>query len=123
MTARCGRRLEPLIFHGAEERKAAYAAYHRGGRRIHVGMQEFGEDMGAAAAAVSSAAGKAVSSTFTLGGLLSRAKPVEAKEPDDASTSGIRAFKSSCSIQRRLYCPFLSSALETQMSLHYMMII
>ncbi|KAK9852138.1 hypothetical protein WJX84_007417 [Apatococcus fuscideae] len=81
-------RLEPLIFHGAEKRKAAYAAYHRGGRRIHVGMQEFGEDMGAAAAAVSSAAGKAVSSTFTLGGLLSRAKPAEAKEPDDASASG-----------------------------------
>ena len=83
-----GCRLEPLIFQGAEQRKAAYAAYHRGGRRIHVGMQEFGEDMGAAAAAVSSAAGKAVSSTFTLGGLLSRAKPAEAKEPDDASASG-----------------------------------
>lgn len=54
-----------------------------------MGMQEFGEDMGAAAAAVSSAAGKAVSSTFTLGGLLSRAKPAEAKEPDDAAASGM----------------------------------
>ncbi len=82
-------RLEPLVFQGAEDRKAAYASYHRGGRRIHVGMQELGEDMGAAAAAVSSAAGKAVSSTFTLGGLLSRPRPVEAKEPETPTASGM----------------------------------
>ena len=41
--ALCGR-MEPLILEGAELRRPVFAAYAKGGRRLHVGMQEMGED-------------------------------------------------------------------------------
>ena len=37
----CGR-MEPLILEGAELRRPVFAAYAKGGRRLHVGMQEMG---------------------------------------------------------------------------------
>ena len=35
--------MEPLILEGAELRRPVFAAYAKGGRRLHVGMQEMGE--------------------------------------------------------------------------------
>lgn len=34
----CSGRLEPLIVCGAEKRRPVYAAYYKGGRRLHVGL-------------------------------------------------------------------------------------
>lgn len=36
--------MEPLILPGAELRRPVFAAYAKGGRRLHVGMQEMGGD-------------------------------------------------------------------------------
>jgi hypothetical protein len=60
------RRLEPLVMVNAEKRRPVFAAYAKGGRRLHVGLQEFGEDV---SAAVSAGAAKASSAIF--GGLSS----------------------------------------------------
>ena len=35
-------RIEPLILEGAEMRRPVFAAYTKGGRRLHVGLQEMG---------------------------------------------------------------------------------
>ena len=35
-------RIEPLILEGAEARRPVFAAYAKGGRRPHVGLQEMG---------------------------------------------------------------------------------
>jgi hypothetical protein len=50
----------------AEKRRPVFAAYAKGGRRLHVGLQEFGEDV---SAAMSAGAAKASSAIF--GGLSS----------------------------------------------------
>ena len=34
--------MEPLILEGAETRRPVFAAYTKGGRRLHVGLQEMG---------------------------------------------------------------------------------
>ena len=34
--------MEPLILEGAELRRPVFAAYTKGGRRLHVGLQEMG---------------------------------------------------------------------------------
>jgi hypothetical protein len=42
--------MEPLVMEGAEKRRPLFAPFHRGGgRRIHISVAEFGEDLGAAA--------------------------------------------------------------------------
>lgn len=61
-----GHRLEPLVIVNAEKRRPVFAAYAKGGRRLHVGLQEFGEDV---SAAVSAGAAKASNAIF--GGLSS----------------------------------------------------
>lgn len=55
-------RLEPLVLAGAERRRPVFAAYAKGGRRLHVGLQEFGEDV---SAAMSAGAAKASSALFS----------------------------------------------------------
>ncbi len=55
-------RLEPLVIPGAEKRRPVFAAYAKGGRRLHVGLQEFGEDV---SAAMSAGAAKASSALFS----------------------------------------------------------
>ncbi|CAL8470099.1 g9641 [Coccomyxa elongata] len=57
-----GYRLEPLVMAGAEKRRPVFAAYAKGGRRLHVGLQEFGEDV---SAAMSAGAAKASSALFS----------------------------------------------------------
>ena len=39
-------RMEPLVMVDAEKRKPMYVPYYRGGRRLHIGMAEFAEDVG-----------------------------------------------------------------------------
>ena len=36
---RIGCRMEPLVTTGAEKNRPVFAAFHRGGRRIHIGLQ------------------------------------------------------------------------------------
>ena len=42
----CPCRMEPLVMVDAEKRKPMYVPYYRGGRRLHIGMAEFAEDVG-----------------------------------------------------------------------------
>lgn len=37
------------MWQGAEKRRPMFVPWHRGGRRLHIGLQEFSEDIGAAA--------------------------------------------------------------------------
>ncbi|KAK9808811.1 hypothetical protein WJX72_004107 [[Myrmecia] bisecta] len=91
-------RLEPLIVSGADKRKPAYAPYYKGGKRLHIGMQEWSEDVGAAAAKASSALSQKVTgslSYFMMGRVAKAAeakvseKHTEAREAD-AAAAGMR---------------------------------
>ncbi|CAL5218604.1 g301 [Coccomyxa viridis] len=68
-----GYRMEPLILEGAELRRPVFAAYAKGGRRLHVGMQEMGEDFTAAmnAGAATVTGGMAKASTALFAGIAS----------------------------------------------------
>ncbi|XP_024522407.1 phospholipase SGR2 [Selaginella moellendorffii] len=60
-------RVEPLISKDFVDKKPEFIPYHKGGKRLHIGMQEFGEDLGARSRAfVSSIAsvGNRVASAF-----------------------------------------------------------
>ena len=32
-------RMEPLVLSGAQQQRPVFAAFHKGGRRIHIGLQ------------------------------------------------------------------------------------
>lgn len=57
-------RMEPLAVIGGEKRRPVFADYHRGGRRIHIGLQEMGEDVGSAVSGFGAAAGRMTGSVW-----------------------------------------------------------
>lgn len=69
-------RLEPLIIAGAEKRRPVYAVLSRGGRRLHVGITEFSEDVSAAASRASNAL---ISGLRYGGGAVAKAVSTRAK--------------------------------------------
>lgn len=82
---------------GAEKRRPVFAAYAKGGRRLHVGLQEFGEDV---SAAMSAGAAKASSALFSgisslkLGASFV-ANAVTIKRVDPRETEGAPCFLAS----------------------------
>eukprot|EP00884_Botryococcus_braunii_P003989 jgi/Botrbrau1/13591/Bobra.0307s0010.1 len=59
-----GYRMEPLVMEGAEKRLPVYAAA-KGGKRLHVGLQEFGEDVSASFSAGAAKAHNVLFSSFS----------------------------------------------------------
>ncbi|KAL3699024.1 hypothetical protein R1sor_017046 [Riccia sorocarpa] len=45
-------RIEPLVCREFVEKRPTFIPYHKGGKRLHIGMQEFGEEMSARSRAV-----------------------------------------------------------------------
>ncbi|KAL2609785.1 hypothetical protein R1flu_028358 [Riccia fluitans] len=63
-------RIEPLVCREFVEKRPTFIPYHKGGKRLHIGMQEFGEEMSARSRAIVdslSSVGSRVASAFSSG--------------------------------------------------------
>lgn len=82
-------RMEPLAVEGGEKRRPVFADYHRGGRRIHIGLQEMSEDVGSAVSGFGAAAGRVTGNMW--GGLRnSLGRAVHLSKAADASVAAAR---------------------------------
>ncbi len=97
---------------GAEKRRPVFAAYAKGGRRLHVGLQEFGEDvtaaMSAGAAKASSALFSGISSLKLGASFVANAVTIKRVDPRETEGASLAPYRPSHALPFSARCGAVS---------------
>lgn len=110
-----------MVIPGAEKRRPVFAAYAKGGRRLHVGLQEFGEDVSAAmsagAAKASNALFSGISSLKLGASFVANAVTIKRVDPRETEGEALILIPKDPSLlppewpsEPKLFCAFTSAA-------------